>query len=77
MPKIFAVVLRRDAGPSKSRHLASDLVDGLGEALDVTAGDAGNGYPTVLGGIHGVLFIVRLCYKKQVCSNMIHAKQET
>jgi len=35
--------------------LTSNLVDGLGQTLDVASGDTGNGYSAVLGGIHGVL----------------------
>jgi len=38
-----------------NQHLALDLVNGLGEALDVAGGDASYGDPAVLGCIHGVL----------------------
>ena len=41
--------------PQSAAHLTSDLVDGLGEALDVAAGDASDGDSAVLGGVDGVL----------------------
>ena len=36
-------------------NLAGDLVDGLGESLDVGGGDTGDGDAAVLGGVDGVL----------------------
>jgi len=36
-------------------HLAGDLVDGLGESLDVAGGDTSNGDTAVLGSVDGVL----------------------
>jgi hypothetical protein len=39
------------------QYLTLDLVDGLGQAADVLAGDAGHGDATVLGSVDGVLLI--------------------
>lgn len=36
-------------------RLAGDLVDGLGESLDVAGGDTSNGDTAVLGSVDGVL----------------------
>lgn len=36
-------------------HLTSNLVDGLGESLNIARGDTGDGDTAILGGVDGVL----------------------
>ena len=56
MPKLNPILL------FGSSRLTGNLEDGLSKALDVVAGDTGDGDTTVLGGVDGVLEVVSICF---------------